>query len=330
MAGNVYELAELTRTDLLALDKSRCVVLMAVSPLEVHGPHLPLKTDYCLSQAVVESTARQFMERLPGHDAVLAPVLPVGADVLPLPGSVGVRPRVLRDLITDVGLGFADAGFPVTALVSGHGGPRHNTAMELACRRVMAKRPGVKMFSLTSRLILHVLLGDFLEEFQERYEGPLSREQIAGLWPPDIHAGALETSLAQIFMPECIGPGCEDLPPVHLGAGSPLAGRMLRLAARLLSRLPSFDLSADERRLLPIFFEHLADSAGTWMFPAGDPPSYAGFPALAGPELGAAYLDMIREMGANLLTDVVSGKKSVDDAFTLFSRSWILRLASAF
>ena len=154
MPGRMYELAELNRTDLLAMDKSRAVVLMAVSPLEVHGPHLPLKTDFCLSGAALESSARRFMELLPGHDAVLAPTLPVGADVLPLPGSVGVRPRILKGLIADVGLGIADAGFPVIALVSGHGGPRHNTAMELACRRVMARRPGVKMFSLTSPLIL--------------------------------------------------------------------------------------------------------------------------------------------------------------------------------
>ena len=42
MAGRTIQYAELNASELAKLDPARTIVLMALSPLEVHGPHLPI------------------------------------------------------------------------------------------------------------------------------------------------------------------------------------------------------------------------------------------------------------------------------------------------
>jgi creatinine amidohydrolase len=43
--GKILRLAELSYTALDALDRERTAIIFTVSPLEEHGPHLPVGTD---------------------------------------------------------------------------------------------------------------------------------------------------------------------------------------------------------------------------------------------------------------------------------------------
>ena len=328
VAGEILEMGDLSHPELLALNRERTLVLLAVSPVEVHGAHLPLKTDYFLTGAMIRSAAKAVMARLPGWSALVAPALPVGSDVLPLPGSVELRPRVLRDLVADVGSSYAKAGFKWRAVLSGHGGPRHNTAIELGCRDAMKRHKGFRMFSPTSELILYVLLGDFREDLAARLRGLMDENDLASLWPSDVHAGALETSLALCYMPEMVREGWRELPKVCFGEGSSVKRRFVRGFARLLGRSMAALSSSDaDRRAWPLFCDNLAESILLWKAPDGPPPLYAGFPALASKELGEAYSAMIAERGAALIEDVVSGRRDLDSTFTILSRSRLLRLS---
>jgi creatinine amidohydrolase len=45
MDRRTFHYEELTASQLAELDRENTLALMALSPLEVHGPHLPLGTD---------------------------------------------------------------------------------------------------------------------------------------------------------------------------------------------------------------------------------------------------------------------------------------------
>jgi creatinine amidohydrolase/Fe(II)-dependent formamide hydrolase-like protein len=58
-----------------ALDRERTVVLVTVSPLEQHGPHLPLGVDAFTASHFATQIAERLVADRPGWSAVLAPPL---------------------------------------------------------------------------------------------------------------------------------------------------------------------------------------------------------------------------------------------------------------
>ena len=50
----IRDWAMLTGREFAALDKRRCVVFVTCSPLEVHGPHLPVIADNLESESLFE------------------------------------------------------------------------------------------------------------------------------------------------------------------------------------------------------------------------------------------------------------------------------------
>ena len=106
----VHRLEELSTPALDALDRSRTVILLTVSPLEAHGPHLPVGVDAFAARHFAETIAARLVAERPGWHAVLAPTLPIGSFTLVAPGTITVRQRVVRDTLVDYGASLARAG----------------------------------------------------------------------------------------------------------------------------------------------------------------------------------------------------------------------------
>jgi creatinine amidohydrolase len=107
----VHRLEELSSPALDALDRARTVVLLVVSPLEEHGPHLPLGVDAFAARHFAEAVADRLVTARPGWTAVLAPTLHLGSYTFHAPGTVTVRARAVRDVVVDYGRSLAQAGF---------------------------------------------------------------------------------------------------------------------------------------------------------------------------------------------------------------------------
>ena len=75
---SVHRLEELSSPALDALDRERTVIILSVSPLEQHGPHLPLGVDAFTARQFAESVAERLTATRPGWAAVLAPPLYLG------------------------------------------------------------------------------------------------------------------------------------------------------------------------------------------------------------------------------------------------------------
>lgn len=262
------------------LDRNRTIVVVSASPLEVHGPHLPVTTDITESEGLLRATLRRLHEQRPELTFVHLPPVWMAADVLPSVGSIRFRPRTLQRVLEDLGRSLNAQGFRNIWVCNFHGGPRHFVAIEHACHRVN-RRHGARMLSIFS-----LLLSRLGKDGSHELDHVLG--EVEGVDPGalvgDTHGGYLETSM----MLHLLGEHVEDpsgLEPVtmeawkarHGGAKGPLAP----------------------------FLDSYRFFAST---------TYAGAPAGASAELGARFVDVLAGHTAQALEELLDGQIGLDAA----------------
>jgi creatinine amidohydrolase len=228
---SVLRFEELTAPALDALDRRRTLAIVGVSPLEQHGPHLPVGVDYLAARHFAEAIAERIVARRPGWSAVLTPTLPLGSFTFDAVGTIGVRQRVIRDAVVDYGRALARAGFRYILVSNGHAGPGHLVALEEAAT-IVSRRCRVAMASFTGHMAWEFLRGRYLPRIEAALGRPLTPEE-RGAFTDDAHGGWWETSLMLLLRPDLVDPGYRDLPPARY----PLAHRLR----------PNFPLRGDGR-----------------------------------------------------------------------------------
>jgi len=210
--SSIQHLERMTMPEIDGLDRERTLIAIPVSPLEAHGPHLPLGTDGFMATQMADGVLELLADRRPDWAFVRTPWLPVGCYTLRMPGSVEVPQATVRDLVASFGHAFARQGFRTMIVLNGHGGPGHNAAIEEACRKV--SRGGVRMNYPLGRVLTDVMKGKLVDRIAEHLGRPLSDEEKHEL-AHDYHAGRMETSLALDHHPELVKGDPRDLPPVE-------------------------------------------------------------------------------------------------------------------
>ncbi|PJA26912.1 MAG: hypothetical protein CO189_08600 [candidate division Zixibacteria bacterium CG_4_9_14_3_um_filter_46_8] len=205
-----FERLNYRQVDSLRRDKT--AIFIPISPLEEHGPHLPVGVDAFNAEYFAFSTAEKLQTLKPEWDIVIHPLLPVGTQVFKFIGSINLRQRVVRDLVSGVGSAFAIYGFKYIIVFSFHGGPRHIVALEEACSRV-SKKYDARMISITGAIAEKFLSGGFIADF-EKEMGIEFTDQEKRLLSEDIHAGWWETSMMLKIQPECVQAGYKGLEPM--------------------------------------------------------------------------------------------------------------------
>jgi len=208
---SVYRLEEMSMPALDALDRMRTLVILTVSPLEEHGPHLPLGVDAFTARFFAELIAERLVSARPGWSVVLAPTLYLGSFTFEAVGTVSVRQRVVRDAVVDYGRSLARGGFRYILVANGHAGPTHLTALDEASA-IVGRRHRVTMASLSGHLAWGFRTGRFLDDV----EGALGRrltEAERKAFAEDAHGGWWETSMMLMLHPELVDETYRDLPP---------------------------------------------------------------------------------------------------------------------
>lgn len=196
---------------LAGLDRARTVILITVSPLEEHGPHLPLGVDAFTARHFADELAGRLVAARAGWSAVLAPTLYLGSFTFEGVGTVTVRQRVVRDVLVDYGEAFARAGFGTILVANGHAGPTHLTALDEASA-IVSRRHGVRMASLSGPLARQFRSGRFLDKVEAALGRSLSDAERRA-FAEDAHAGWWETSMMLLLRPDLVDGAWRMLPP---------------------------------------------------------------------------------------------------------------------
>jgi len=107
---SIHLLEELSSPAVDALPRERTVVILTASPLETHGPHLPVGVDAYTGRYFAQAIAERIVAERQGWHVVLAPTLHLGSFAFEAAGTVTMRQRVVRDLLVDYGDALARAG----------------------------------------------------------------------------------------------------------------------------------------------------------------------------------------------------------------------------
>jgi creatinine amidohydrolase len=210
---SIHLLEELSSPAIDALPRESTVVILTASPLETHGPHLPVGVDAYTGRYFAQAIAERIVTERVGWHVLLAPTLHLGTFAFQTVGTVTMRQRVVRDVLVDYGDAMARAGFRHILISNGHGGPGHLVALEEASA-IVSRRRGVTMASVTGYLAWGLMSGRYVPKFEAALGRTLTDEERVA-FSEDAHGGWWETSMMLLLRPDLVGDGWRDLPPTR-------------------------------------------------------------------------------------------------------------------
>ncbi len=205
-AMNVHRLEEMTWMEMDGLDRERTVVWIPISPIEAHGPHLPLGTDWFGARDMAEMAATMLVEADKRLHAIVVPAIPLGGCrvTADFPGTISVRGSTLKKVVTDVCRSLAVHGFRFIIIANHHLDPVHMKAILQAIDGVNERHPDVRITEVLSRV---VYTGTETETKQQGRAAGLDMDR-------EIHADVRETAYIRYRYPDLYKAQSAPLPPV--------------------------------------------------------------------------------------------------------------------
>jgi creatinine amidohydrolase len=276
----------LTKRAFDRLDRAATAVIVTCSPLEVHGPHLPLGADVLEGEGLALRALRFLPEPHRSRTFLQLPCVYAACDGVPQPGTLAFRASTTIRVLEDLGRSLAQQGFRDVLVSNFHGSPRHFLAIEVACDRV-TRGCGIRMVPVFSMMVSRLNGGGSeLGEVLGHLPG-VRKEDFAG----DTHGGLVETSQLLALHPELIDPEYKALPRRTVELWLEERGEPAPQAVRGgLAALPAM----------------LRAFGGAMRFFRQE--SYSGAPAGASAELGEQILDTLARHTAEAIAEVWDGK----------------------
>jgi creatinine amidohydrolase len=287
---DIHQYIEMTYAELATLNRQTTVVLSSISPIETHGPHLPLGTDIFIAESLRDRIIEKLGEKRPEYTALMLPTIPFGADAIPVAGSMKAPHQAVYYAVHGMGSTLADLGFRYWVLTDNHGGPSHQIAIEVAARK-LAKRG------------LH-LIAPFHESFRSMVALDHNLIEKTGLGQgkcgdvSDSHAGTNETSLMLASHPERIRSNWKE---IGAAKKSPMTflPRLLSSLSKLMKAIGARDAAID--------FYFLAHGLA-WVNDPNMAP-YQGDPSNASEKAGEEMLNYRANLALELIEQAIAGQR---------------------
>ncbi|MDB4969172.1 MAG: hypothetical protein JWN44_4861 [Myxococcales bacterium] len=289
----MISLLDVAHQEARRLVRTGAPVYLTINPVEYHGPHLSLHNDRLISLGLVREVHEELAKT---HDwpLLLGADLEVGVEPCPGLGTRRTPFPVVRHLVVEACRALAELGTTKVILMTFHGAPLHNLAIEAGVELLRAAN--VRAIAPFNGVLTELL---FLESSKyaaafKHIADDAERAQMMEALALDFHAGFFETSMALHYAPESVSPDYKSLPPcpdVRPDTKFLLAAKVARaLGADQLSRELSFAAAGVGWNALRPF------------------PGYTGRPHRATPQAGAVFAaEMVRRYVQGI-EDVFAGR----------------------
>jgi creatinine amidohydrolase len=199
------KLDEMSWLEVENLNKDKTIIFLPIGPVEEHGPHLPLGTDFFAARDIAELAAHYVNQQDDTVHTVVAPVIPVGCSHITadFPGTISVRGTTLARLVVDVCTSLVRHGFRYIVIANHHLELVHVKAILTAIQEVSTHHD----VSIIETASIIAYSGLHTEENQKGLAMGLDMKR-------EIHADARETSFVKYRYPHLIKGDVAQLPPV--------------------------------------------------------------------------------------------------------------------
>ena len=205
----IIKFEELSWKHINNLDKNNTIFFLPISPLEEHGPHLPVGTDLLTVRDAATEAIKILNKQRPDLTFVILPAVPVGYCKFntDFPGSVSVSGKVVRDIVYSFGSSLGNHGFKYLVVCSYHMAVGHLKGIYSAMK---------KLESEYKMKVCEPWGPYFHNNEMEKREPKLGFDT-----RKEIHAGFRETSLMKYQYPYLVDESYKNLQSIYRDMNSP-------------------------------------------------------------------------------------------------------------
>lgn len=205
----IIKIEDLNWKQIDKLDRDKTIFFLPISPLEVHGPHLPVGTDLFTSQDAATEAIKILQQKKPELNYVLMPALPIGycKFAVDFPGTVSVNSRAIRDIVYSTGSSLATQGFRYLIICTYHMAVPHLKGIYSAMKKTRSKY-NIKICEPWGPYFY----SDKIKKNEPKLGFDTSKE---------MHAGFRETSLMKYQYPYLVDESYKNLQSIYRDLSSP-------------------------------------------------------------------------------------------------------------
>ena len=118
----IIQLEELNWKQINSFDRKKTIIFIPLSPLEEHGPHLPVGTDLLTARDAAKEAIRLINKKKPELTIALFPSIPLGYSKMAtdFPGTVSTQIKTIKPIVSDVCSSLAKFGFKYFVICTFH------------------------------------------------------------------------------------------------------------------------------------------------------------------------------------------------------------------
>jgi creatinine amidohydrolase len=203
---SILKMEEMTWKEVENLDKKKSVVFVALSPIEEHGPHLPLGTDYIAAKDLLQDVVNNLEKQNKEYNYIIHPSFPIGYNecVMNYPGTISYRSKTIESVIVDFGESISRCGFSKMVIVNHHLDLGHIKAIENA-KIVLDTKHSLQVLEVASSIIY----SESEKKNKQNLSDSLDIEK-------EIHADFRETSFMLFNHSEMVKDCYRSLQPIYM------------------------------------------------------------------------------------------------------------------
>jgi creatinine amidohydrolase len=132
---------ELSWKQIEKLDKEKTVFFLPISPMEEHGPHLPVGTDFLIVKNATIDAIKILNKKHSDYSFIMMPLIPIGFCEFntDFPGSISVTSKIVRDVVYSYGASLAEHGFKYLVICTYHMALSHLKGIYSAMNKLRSK-----------------------------------------------------------------------------------------------------------------------------------------------------------------------------------------------
>ncbi|MEF8848136.1 MAG: creatininase family protein [Candidatus Thermoplasmatota archaeon] len=205
----IIEMKNLSWKQIEDLEKDKTIFFLPISPLEEHGPHLPVGTDYLTSIDTVNEAIKILNKKKPKLTYIKIPAIPLGFCKFnqDFPGSISVDGKTIQNIVYSIGSSLARHEFKYMIISSYHMALAHLRGIYSAMKKLRSKYD-MRIYEPWGPYFYNNLV----EEKEPDLDFDTEKE---------VHAGFRETSLMKYQYPYLVDRSHKDLQSIYRNLNSP-------------------------------------------------------------------------------------------------------------